>query len=113
MFNAIDRRSAPKIDFWMLRRVPFEENIFARRLRLTLFGEPAWIAAARTRSCTSCTGTPSRHPKGSSATRQASLREHGPELSVFAKAREMMGRASELTSSSAPSGVPTFDETAN
>jgi hypothetical protein len=46
MFNAIDRRSALKIDFWMLRRVPFEENMFARRLRVTLFGEPAWIATA-------------------------------------------------------------------
>ena len=46
MFNAIDRRSALKVDFWMLRRVPFEENMFARRLRVTLFGEPAWIAKA-------------------------------------------------------------------
>jgi hypothetical protein len=46
MFNAIDRRSALKVDFWMLRRVPFEENMFARRLRVTLFGEPAWIATA-------------------------------------------------------------------
>ena len=44
--TAIDRRSALKVDFWMLRRVPFEENMFARRLRVTLFGEPAWIATA-------------------------------------------------------------------
>jgi len=46
MFNAIDLRSALKIDFWMLRQVPFEENMFARRLRVTLFGETAWIATA-------------------------------------------------------------------
>jgi len=46
MFNAIDRRSALKVDFWVLQRDPFEENMFARRLRVTLFGEPAWIATA-------------------------------------------------------------------
>ena len=46
MFNAIDRRSALKVDFWMLRGVPFEETMFGRRLRVTLFGEPAWIATA-------------------------------------------------------------------
>ena len=46
MFNAIDRRSALKVDFWTLRRDPFEEQMFARRLRVTLFGEPAWIATA-------------------------------------------------------------------
>jgi hypothetical protein len=46
MFNAIDRRSALKVDFWLLRRVPFEEQMFARRLRVSLFGEPAWIATA-------------------------------------------------------------------
>jgi len=46
MFNAIDRRSALKVDFWMLRTVPFEANMFARRLPVTLFGEPAWIATA-------------------------------------------------------------------
>jgi hypothetical protein len=46
MFNAIDRRSALKIDFWTLRPDPFDEQMFARRLRLVLFGEPAWIATA-------------------------------------------------------------------
>jgi hypothetical protein len=46
MFNAIDRRSALKVDFWMLQRIPFEEEMFRRRLRVTLFGEPAWIATA-------------------------------------------------------------------
>ena len=40
------RRSALKVDFWMLRTVPFEANMFARRLPVTLFGEPAWIATA-------------------------------------------------------------------
>ncbi len=46
MFNAIDRRSALKVDFWVLRRDGFEQQMFARRLRVTLFGEPAWIATA-------------------------------------------------------------------
>ena len=46
MFNAIDRRSAFKVDFWTLRREPFEEHMFARRLRVHLFGEPAWISTA-------------------------------------------------------------------
>lgn len=46
MFNAIDHRSALKVDFWVLRRAPFEQGMFARRLRVTLFGEPAWIATA-------------------------------------------------------------------
>ena len=46
MFNAIDRRSALKVDFWTLRPDPFEMEMFARRLRVILFGEPAWIATA-------------------------------------------------------------------
>ena len=45
-FNAIDRRSALKIDFWLLRGDPFERTMFSRRLKTTLFGETAWIAAA-------------------------------------------------------------------
>ena len=46
MFNAIDRRSALKVDFWTLRPDPFDAEMFARRLRVILFGEPAWIATA-------------------------------------------------------------------
>lgn len=46
LFNAIDRRSALKLDFWTLRPEPFEQEMFARRLRIVLFGEPAWIATA-------------------------------------------------------------------
>jgi hypothetical protein len=46
MFNAIDRRSALKVDFWTLRPDPFEHQMFERRLRVTLFGESAWIATA-------------------------------------------------------------------
>ena len=46
MFNAIDRRSALKVDFWTLRPGAFEQQMFARRLRVILFGEPAWIATA-------------------------------------------------------------------
>src|SRR5579872_4286143 len=30
-FNAIDQRSALKVDFWVLSSDPFEQNMFARR----------------------------------------------------------------------------------
>jgi hypothetical protein len=45
-FNAIDRRSALKIDFWMLRSDPFEMSMFERRLSVSFLGERAWIATA-------------------------------------------------------------------
>jgi len=45
-FNAIDTRSALKIDFWLLRADAFEQEMFARRISTTLFGTPAWMATA-------------------------------------------------------------------
>src|SRR6266568_6913928 len=45
-FNAIDQRSALKIDFWMLRPNPFEMSMFQRRLSVNFLGERAWIATA-------------------------------------------------------------------
>ncbi len=45
-FNAIDKRSTLKVDFWLLRPVPFEREMFARRLQVTLFDETAWISTA-------------------------------------------------------------------
>ncbi len=45
-FNAIDKRSALKIDFWMLRPNPFEMSMFQRRLSVNFLGERAWIATA-------------------------------------------------------------------
>lgn len=45
-FNAIDTRSALKVDFWMLRTDPFEREMFSRRLKVTLFGDHAWICTA-------------------------------------------------------------------
>lgn len=42
-FNAIDQRSALKVDFWLPQPVPFERGMFARRTQIRLFGEPAWI----------------------------------------------------------------------
>ena len=45
-FNAIDTRSALKVDFWLSRPTPFEREMFARRVQTVLFGEPAWIATA-------------------------------------------------------------------
>ena len=45
-FNAIDNRSALKVDFWLSQAAPFDREMFARRVRATLFGEAAWIATA-------------------------------------------------------------------
>jgi hypothetical protein len=42
-FNVIHIPSALKIDFWMLRGVPFEREMFRRRLRYPILGEDAWI----------------------------------------------------------------------
>jgi hypothetical protein len=45
-FNALDNASALKVDFWVLRPDAFEQAMFARRRKVSLFGEPAWIASA-------------------------------------------------------------------
>ncbi|HEX4351144.1 MAG TPA: hypothetical protein VH251_12190 [Verrucomicrobiae bacterium] len=45
-FNAIDTRSALKVDFWLPKPEPFDREMFQRRVQATLFGESAWIATA-------------------------------------------------------------------
>ena len=45
-FNAIDTRSALKVDFWLPKPEPFDREMLQRRARVTLFGEPAWISTA-------------------------------------------------------------------
>jgi len=45
-FNAIDTRSALKVDFWLPTPAPFDREMLSRRARVTLFGEPAWITKA-------------------------------------------------------------------
>jgi hypothetical protein len=45
-FNAIDTRSALKVDFWLPQPTPFDQEMLRRRISVTLFGEPAWIATA-------------------------------------------------------------------
>lgn len=45
-FNAIDKRSAFKIDFWTLRSDPFGLSMFERRLNVNLLGERASIVTA-------------------------------------------------------------------
>ena len=45
-FNAIDTRSALKVDFWLARAEPFDQEMLRRRVQVTLFGEPAWISTA-------------------------------------------------------------------
>jgi hypothetical protein len=45
-FNAIDTRSALKVDFWLPRPEPFDAEMLRRRVAAVLFGEQAWIATA-------------------------------------------------------------------
>lgn len=45
-FNLIHIPSALKADFWMLKPVPFEREMFRRRVQDTWFGEPLWLATA-------------------------------------------------------------------
>src|SRR5205823_3687034 len=45
-FNIIDYGSALKADFWLLKAVPFEREMFRRRIQDTVFGETCWIATA-------------------------------------------------------------------
>jgi hypothetical protein len=45
-FNAIDTRSALKVDFWLPQPAPFDREMLQRRMQVTLFGEPAWISTA-------------------------------------------------------------------
>ena len=45
-FNAIDTRSALKVDFWLPKPEPFDKEMLRRRVSAKLFGEPAWIATA-------------------------------------------------------------------
>ena len=45
-FNAIDTRSALKVDFWLPEPEPFDREMLRRRAQVTLFGEPAWISTA-------------------------------------------------------------------
>jgi len=43
-FNAIDTRSALKVNFWLPKPEPFDREMLRRRAQVTLFGEPAWIS---------------------------------------------------------------------
>jgi hypothetical protein len=45
-FNAIDTRSALKVDFWLPKPEPFDQEMLRRRVQVTLFGERAWITTA-------------------------------------------------------------------
>ncbi|HTV42482.1 MAG TPA: hypothetical protein VMF08_18085 [Candidatus Sulfotelmatobacter sp.] len=45
-FNAIDTRSALKVDFWLPKPEPFDREMLRRRVPITLLAEPAWIATA-------------------------------------------------------------------
>lgn len=45
-FNAINTRSALKVDFWLAGPAPFDREMLRRRRFVTLFGEPTWIATA-------------------------------------------------------------------
>lgn len=44
-FNALDHRSGLKVDFWMLKNIPFEREMFARRKQVSIVNVPAWLAS--------------------------------------------------------------------
>ena len=45
-FNLIHIPSAMKADFWLLTPVPFEREMFGRKIQDAWFGEPIWLATA-------------------------------------------------------------------
>ncbi|HUL51228.1 MAG TPA: hypothetical protein VLU94_01455 [Candidatus Nitrosotalea sp.] len=45
-FHFVHLPSALKADFWRLRPVPFEREMFSRRLQDNWFGETLWLATA-------------------------------------------------------------------
>lgn len=45
-FNALDERSALKVDFWVLHDSPFERQAFVRRRNIALHNTVAWISTA-------------------------------------------------------------------
>ncbi len=45
-FNAIDTRSALKVDFWLPKPELFDREMLRRRVHAELFGEAAWISTA-------------------------------------------------------------------
>ncbi len=45
-FNVIHVPSALKVDFWMLRPEPFEQEMFRHRVKDVWFGEVLWLATA-------------------------------------------------------------------
>jgi hypothetical protein len=45
-FNALDDRSALKVDFFRLAGDDYEFERFRRRIRTELFGQAAWLATA-------------------------------------------------------------------
>jgi hypothetical protein len=45
-FNLIHVPSALKADFWLLRPIPFEREMFSRRVKDAWFGETIWLATA-------------------------------------------------------------------
>jgi hypothetical protein len=45
-FNALDDHSALKVDFWTLRPDALDREMFSRRVKATLFDEPAFISSA-------------------------------------------------------------------
>lgn len=45
-FNVLHLPSALKADFWLLRPIPFEREMFSRRVKDLWFGEIIWLATA-------------------------------------------------------------------
>ena len=71
-FNAIDTRSALKVDFWLPKPEPFDREMFQRRVQVDACSANRRGFPRRKMSfCTSSSGIAFRHPTGNLATRRA------------------------------------------
>lgn len=45
-FNVIHFRTGFKVDFWVRKNTTYEQQCFARRVRVTMFERPVWLTSA-------------------------------------------------------------------
>ena len=98
-FNAIDTRSALKVDFWLPQPTPFDREMLRRRVHVTLFGEPAWLTTAEDSILHKLVWnkiTPSDRQTGDAA---GVVAVQGPQLdsAYLKKWADLLGVSAELT----------------
>ena len=72
-FNAVDTRSALKVDFWLARAEPFDQEMLRRRVQVTLSVSPRQLLPPKMSFCISSFGIGFRLPIDNWGTRQALL----------------------------------------